>query len=131
LHSTVFFIVSSCHMEEKQKWWRWFKKCKLTLVTKCTLNKLLTKKAFYKSLKFKFSPIIFMSNLSQREVHIFRISIKVRIFWYPHWSISRFEKISDPNFVDSEKFGHQECNFCKKLLKMKENVFGKQVIDFV
>jgi hypothetical protein len=33
--------------------------------------------------------------------------------------------------VDSENFGHQECNFGKKLLKIRENVFSKQVLDFV
>jgi hypothetical protein len=28
-------------------------------------------------------------------------------------------------------FWAQECNFCKKILKMRENIFIKQVLDFV
>jgi hypothetical protein len=33
--------------------------------------------------------------------------------------------------VDTEKFGHQECKFARNLLKIHENVFSKQVLDFV
>jgi hypothetical protein len=41
------------------------------------------------------------------------------------------EKIVWTCLVDFENFGHQECNFRKKLLKIRENVFSKQVLDFV
>jgi hypothetical protein len=33
--------------------------------------------------------------------------------------------------VDPENFGPQECNFRQKLLKIRKNVFTKQVLDFV
>jgi hypothetical protein len=49
----------------------------------------------------------------------------------PTVTFSTKKKNSDPFKVDSENFGHQECNFRKKLLTMRVKAISKQVLDFV
>jgi hypothetical protein len=52
------------------------------------------------------------------------------LYLIPTWAYFK-RKIFLPYLVDSENLGHQECNFCKKLLKIWENVFSKQDLDFL
>jgi hypothetical protein len=75
--------------------------------------------------------MFFANNFCHKgKVTFLECNIWMWMFWYQYWPISR-EKNFWPNLVESENFGHQECNFPKKLLKIQENVLSKQVLDFV
>jgi hypothetical protein len=89
-------------------------------VTNCTLKKILSKNRF-------LSKNFLNCNLSQGCLH----------FWNQHKNndllmpiLTYFKKKKCLTLLDSEKFVQQESNLYQKLIKIRENVFCKQVLDF-
>jgi hypothetical protein len=89
------------------------------------LKKVFPKQLFFGPEKwqspfnFSYSKIAFFRRiLSQRYVYIFEISVKIRIFWYPYWPISRKKKKFWPS--DLFNFLERKMPFSQKMAKYKE-----------
>ena len=115
---------------KKRRILRWFQKCELTLVLKCTYKKLWALKVgkntflLYKCHFWLLWALItvFRCILSLRQVYIFGISAKFCVFWYPMSPI--WEKSFWPLLSTLRTLVHTTR---KERLKISINIFCKKV----
>jgi hypothetical protein len=103
----------------------WFQKCKITLVTNCTLTNYWRKTLNFRDLKY-FQKTFFLALVPFKGAFcpwtiyskvMFEISVKIRIFWYPYWPISR--KIIFWSYIQKWTFYDQKMAFSQEMAKNK------------